>query len=97
LDGGPLSTWIRSDGEMDDSSRGMLQNDESVEDPECGWGNGEEVDGSDLGGIILEECAPSHGGFLAAGMVEKDESVIWVEDESPYDSLELLSMKILRT
>jgi pyruvate kinase len=34
--------------------------------------------------------------LVAAGMVEKDESVIWVEDESPDDRLEALSMKIIK-
>jgi hypothetical protein len=29
-------------------------------------------------------------------MVEKDESVIWVEDESPDDILEALSVKIIK-
>jgi pyruvate kinase len=36
--------------------------------------------------------------LVTAGMVEKDESLIWVEDESPDDRLELetLSMKIIK-
>jgi pyruvate kinase len=34
--------------------------------------------------------------LVTAAMVEKDESVIWVEDESPDDSLEALSMKIIK-
>jgi pyruvate kinase len=34
--------------------------------------------------------------LVTAGMVEKDESVIWVEDESPDDRLEALSMKIIK-
>jgi hypothetical protein len=29
-------------------------------------------------------------------MVEKDESVIWVEDESPGDRLEALSMRVIK-
>ncbi|HBI14739.1 MAG TPA: pyruvate kinase [Desulfobulbaceae bacterium] len=35
--------------------------------------------------------------LLTAGMVEKDESLIWVEDESPDDRREALSMKIIKT
>ncbi|MFO7687260.1 MAG: pyruvate kinase [Desulfobacterales bacterium] len=35
--------------------------------------------------------------LVTTGMVEKDESVIWVEDESPGDRLEALSMKIIKT
>jgi pyruvate kinase len=34
--------------------------------------------------------------LVTAGMVEKDESVIWVEDESPDDRLEALSMKVIK-
>jgi len=34
--------------------------------------------------------------LVTAGMVEKDESVIWVEDESLDDRLETLSMKIIK-
>jgi pyruvate kinase len=34
--------------------------------------------------------------LVTAGMVEKDESLIWVEDESPDDRLEALSMKIIK-
>lgn len=34
--------------------------------------------------------------LITAGMVEKDESVIWVEDESPDDRLEALSIKIIK-
>ena len=34
--------------------------------------------------------------LVAAGMVEKDESLIWVEDESPDDTLESLSLKIIK-
>ena len=34
--------------------------------------------------------------MVTAGMVEKDESVIWVEDESPDDRLEALSIKIIK-
>jgi pyruvate kinase len=34
--------------------------------------------------------------LVTAGMVEKDESVIWVEDQSPDDRLEALLMKIIK-
>jgi pyruvate kinase len=34
--------------------------------------------------------------LITAGMVEKDESLVWVEDESPGDRLEALSMKIIK-
>jgi pyruvate kinase len=34
--------------------------------------------------------------LVTAGMVEKDESLIGVEDESPDDRLEALSMKIFK-
>jgi pyruvate kinase len=34
--------------------------------------------------------------LITAGMVEKDENVIWVEDESPDDRREALSMKIIK-
>ena len=34
--------------------------------------------------------------LVTAGMVEKDESLIWVENESPDDRLEALSMKIIK-
>ena len=34
--------------------------------------------------------------LISAGMVEKDERVIWVEDESPDDRLDALSMKIIK-
>jgi pyruvate kinase len=34
--------------------------------------------------------------LVTAGLVEKDENVIWVEDESPDDRLEALSMKIIK-
>jgi pyruvate kinase len=34
--------------------------------------------------------------LVTVGMVEKDESLIWVEDESPDDRLEYLSMKIIK-
>jgi len=34
--------------------------------------------------------------LVTAGMVEKDESVIWLEDESPDDGPETLSMKIIK-
>lgn len=35
------------------------------------------------------------GGLVAAGMVAKDEKVIWVEDEASDDKLEALSIKII--
>ncbi|OPY13576.1 MAG: Pyruvate kinase [Syntrophus sp. PtaU1.Bin005] len=34
--------------------------------------------------------------LVTAGMVEKDESLVWVEDESPDDRCEALSMKIIK-
>ena len=34
--------------------------------------------------------------LVTAGMVEKDESLIWVEDESPDDRLEALSIRIIK-
>jgi pyruvate kinase len=34
--------------------------------------------------------------LVTASMVERDESVIWVEDESPDDRLEALSMKVIK-
>ncbi len=34
--------------------------------------------------------------LVTAGVVEKDENVIWVEDESPDDSLETVSVKVIK-
>ena len=34
--------------------------------------------------------------LTTAGVIEKDESVIWVEDELPDDSLETVSVKIIK-
>ncbi|RPH88925.1 MAG: pyruvate kinase, partial [Desulfobacteraceae bacterium] len=34
--------------------------------------------------------------LITAGAVEKDERVIWVEDERPYDNLETLSIRIIK-
>ena len=68
LDRSPQGRRICCNVEMDDSPRGVLQNDESVEDSECGRGQGEEVDGSDLRGMVPEECAPRHGPFFAAAV-----------------------------
>ena len=34
--------------------------------------------------------------MMTAGAVEKDERVIWVEDELPDDSLETVSVKIIK-
>ena len=34
--------------------------------------------------------------LMTAGVVEKDESIIWVEDERPDDSLETVSVKIIK-
>jgi len=35
--------------------------------------------------------------LIAAGMVAKDEKLIWVEDEAPEDKVKALSIKLIKT
>ena len=51
----------------------------------------------DLDGAESGLAGKTVGWLVAAGMIAKDESVIWVEEESPDDGLEALSMKVIKT
>jgi len=62
---------------VEDLASGVFQDDEAVEDPaagpersrrERGRGHDEEIDGSDLRGVIFQEGPPCHGRFLATAV-----------------------------
>jgi hypothetical protein len=55
----PLGGRVLADIEVDDASPMMTKNDEGEEYPECSRRNSEEIDGDDVGQVIIKECPPS--------------------------------------
>ncbi len=54
----PLRSWVGGHSEVQDATPVMGQYQKHVEDLETDRGHGEEVDGDQLLGVILQECAP---------------------------------------
>ena len=55
---GPFCGWMRCDVEVNDPATLVRENDEDVENAKGEGGDGEEIDGGKLLGVVFQECLP---------------------------------------